>query len=188
MIQERVGILGLGSYLPPKMLTNHDLEKIVDTTDEWIQTRTGISERRIAEKGTATSDLASEAARIALKRAGIRAEELDLIIAATTTGDMPLPSCACFIQQKIGAAKAAAFDLAAACAGFVYALVTAEQFIKSGVYKNILVLGADVISPYIDWTDRTTCILFGDGAGAVGLKPSAAGGVLAGGIGSGGEK
>ena len=171
----RAAITGLGFCVPDKVLTNRDLEKMVETSDEWIRTRTGISERHIAEKGTGTSDLAARAAEIALKNAGIKAEELDLIIAATSTPDMPLPSCACFIQQKIGASKAAAFDLAAACAGFVYALVTAEQFIRNGHYKKILVLGADVISPYIDWTDRSTCILFGDGAGAAVLTASSSG-------------
>ena len=183
----RAAIAGLGFSVPEKVLTNRDLEKIVETSDEWIRTRTGISERRIVEKGMGTSDLAALAAKMALKRAGVKAEELDLIIAATSTPDMPLPSCACFIQQKIGATKAAAFDLAAACAGFVYALVTAEQFIRNGHYKKILVLGADVISPYIDWTDRTTCILFGDGAGAAVMTASASGGILSSVLGSDGK-
>ena len=183
----RAGIAGLGFCVPDKVVTNRDLEKMVETSDEWIRTRTGISERRIVEKGTATSDLAAKAALMALKNAGVAPEELDLIIAATSTPDMPLPSCACFIQQKIGASKAAAFDLAAACAGFVYALVTAEQFIRNGHYKKILVLGADVISPYIDWTDRTTCILFGDGAGAAVLTAASAGGILSSVLGSDGK-
>ena len=184
---KKAGITGLGFYVPEKVLTNRDLEKMVETSDEWIRTRTGISERRIVEKGTATSDLAARAALMALKNAGVAAEELDLIIAATSTPDMPLPSCACFIQQKIGASRAAAFDLAAACAGFVYALVTAEQFIRNGYYKKILVIGADVISPYIDWTDRTTCILFGDGAGAAVLTATASGGILSSALGSDGK-
>lgn len=183
----RAAISGVGFCVPDPVLTNQDLEKMVETSDAWIRTRTGISERHIAKKGTGTSDLAAEAALIALKRAGIKAEELDLIIAATSTPDMPLPSCACFIQQKIGATNAAAFDLAAACAGFVYALVTAEQFIRTGHYKKILVLGADVISPYIDWTDRSTCILFGDGAGAAVLTASSTGGILSSVLGSDGR-
>ena len=183
----RASIVGLGSCVPDKVLTNRDLEKMVETSDDWIRTRTGISERRIVEKGTGTSDLSARAAEIALKKAGIKAEELDLIIAATSTPDMPLPSCACLIQQKIGASKAAAFDLAAACAGFVYALVTAEQFIRNGHYKKILVLGADVISPYIDWTDRSTCILFGDGAAAAVLTASSSGGILSSVLGSDGR-
>ena len=183
----RAAITGLGAYVPEKILTNTDLEKMVETSDEWIRTRTGISERRIADKGVGTSDLASKAAIDALAKAGIAAEDLDLIIAATTTPDMPLPSCACLIQQKIGASKAAAFDLAAACAGFVYALVTADQFIRTGTYKNILVVGADLISSYIDWTDRSTCVLFGDGAGAVVLTSVKSGGILSSVIGSDGR-
>ncbi len=183
----KAGISGVGFYVPDKVLTNRDLEKMVETSDEWIRTRTGISERRIAEKGTGTSDLAAKAALSALQNAGLKAEDLDLIIAATTTPDMPLPSCACLVQAKIGAHKAAAFDLAAACAGFVYALVTAEQFIRTGTYKNILVIGADLISSYIDWTDRSTCILFGDGAGAVVLTPAKTGGILSSVIGSDGR-
>ena len=187
MNEQRAFIAGVGFAVPDKVLTNRDLEKMVATSDEWIRTRTGISERRIAEQGTATSDLGASASLAALKRAGIRADELDLIIAATSTPDMPLPSCACFIQQKIGAVKAAAFDLAAACAGFVYGLVTAEQFIRNGHYKNILVVGADVISPYIDWTDRSTCVLFGDGAGAAVLKAGKSGGILSSVLGSDGK-
>ena len=184
---KRAGIVGVGFYVPEKILTNRELEKMVETSDDWIRTRTGISERRIAEKGTGTSDLSAKAALKALKNAGVKPEEIDLIIAATTTPDMPLPSCACFIQQKIGAANAAAFDLAAACAGFVYALVTAEQFIANGTYKTILIIGADLISSYIDWTDRSTCVLFGDGAGAVILKEVKSGGILSGVLGSDGR-
>lgn len=174
----RAGIVGAGFYVPEKVLTNNELEKMVETSDEWIRTRCGISERRIAEKGVGTSDLSAKASLKALKNAGVKPEEIDLIIAATTTSDMPLPSCACFIQKKIGAVNAAAFDLGAACAGFVYALVTAEQFIKTGAYQTILVIGADIISSYIDWTDRSTCVLFGDGAGAVILKGVSSGGIL----------
>ncbi len=183
----RAGIAGLGFHVPEKVLTNRDLERMVDTSDEWIKTRTGISERHIIEKGQGTSDLAAKAAEKALQQAGMKADELELIIAATSTPDMPLPSCACFIQQKIGASKAAAFDLAAACAGFVYGLVTAEQFIKSGLYKKVLVVGADAISPYIDWTDRSTCVLFGDGAGAAVMTPASSGGILSSVLGSDGR-
>ena len=184
---KRAGIVGAGFYVPEKILTNHDLEKMVETSDEWVRTRTGISERRIAEKGTGTSDLSAKAAVKAIQQAGIKPEAIDLIIAATTTGDMPLPSCACLIQEKIGAVNAAAFDLGAACAGFVYALVTAEQFIVSGTYKTILVIGADLISSYIDWTDRSTCVLFGDGAGAVILQEAKSGGILSSVLGSDGR-
>ncbi len=183
----RAAITGLGFSVPETIVTNRDIEKMVETSDEWIRTRTGIVERRVADKGVGTSDLASQAAKIALKNAGVKSEELDLIISATTTPDMPLPSCACFIQQKIGATRAAAFDLGAACAGFVYALVTGEQFIRNGHYKKILVIGADVISPYIDWTDRSTCILFGDGAGAAVLTSSSSGGILSSVLGSDGQ-
>ena len=175
---KRAGIVGVGFYVPEKVLTNNELEKIVETSDEWIRSRCGISERRIAEKGVGTSELSAKASLKALKNAGVSPEEIDLIIAATTTADMPLPSCACFVQQKIGAVNAVAFDLGAACAGFVYALVTAEQFIKTGAYKTVLVIGADIISSYIDWTDRSTCVLFGDGAGAVILKEASSGGIL----------
>ena len=187
MQTKRAGIVGVGFYVPEKILTNHDLEKMVETSDEWVRTRTGISERRIAEKGTGTSDLAAKAASKALRQAGIQPEDIDLIIAATTTPDMPLPSCACLIQEKIGAVNAAALDLGAACAGFVYALVTAEQFIANGTYKTILVVGADLISSYIDWTDRSTCILFGDGAGAIVLKETKSGGILSSVLGSDGR-
>lgn len=183
----RVGLAGLGFYVPDKVLTNRDLEELVDTSDEWIRTRTGISERRIAEKGTGTSVMAAQAAQRALKNARVSADELDLIIGATSTPDMPLPSCACLIQEKIGASKAAAFDLAAACAGFVYGLVTAEQFIKNGTYQKILVVGADLISSYIDWSDRSTCVLFGDGAGAAVLTPVSSGGILSSVLGSDGR-
>ncbi len=184
---KRVGIAGVGYCVPEKVLTNRDLERMVDTSDEWIRTRTGISERRIAEKGTGASDLSAKAALMALKNAGVQAGEVELLIVATTTPDMPLPSCACFVQEKIGAKNAAAFDLAAACAGFVYALVTGEQFIKTGAYKTVLVVGVDLISSYIDWTDRSTCVLFGDGAGAVVLKETNSGGILSSVLGSDGH-
>lgn len=184
---KRVGIVGMGFYVPEKVLTNQDLAKMVDTSDEWIRTRTGIAERHIADKGTGTSDLSAKAALTALKNAKLGPEDVDLLIVATATPDMPLPSCACLVQEKIGATKAAAFDLAAACAGFVYALFTAEQFIKNGTYKTILVIGADLISSYIDWTDRATCVLFGDGAGAVVLQEVKSGGILGTLIGSDGR-
>ncbi len=184
---KKVGIVGVGFHVPEKILTNRDLEKMVETSDEWIRTRTGIVERRIAEKGTGVSDLSAKAAEKALQNAGVKAEDLDLIVMATTTPDMPLPSAACLVQEKIGAKNAAAFDLAAACAGFVYGLVTAEQFIKSGSYRTVLVIGADLISSFIDWTDRGTCILFGDGAGAVVLKEVSTGGILSSVLGSDGR-
>ncbi len=183
----RAGIAGVGFYVPEKILTNRDLEKMVETSDEWILSRTGISERRIAEKGTGTSELAAKAAERALENAGVKAEEIDLLIVGTTTPDMPLPSCACLVQKKIGARNAVAFDLAAACAGFVFALVTAEQYIRAGTYKTVMVVGADLISSFIDWTDRSTCVLFGDGAGAAILKPATSGGILASVLGSDGE-
>ena len=185
--ERRAAIAGLGFAVPERVLTNKDLEKMVETSDEWIRTRTGISERHIVAKGQGTSDLGAKAALAAMKDAKVKPEEVELILCATSTPDMPLPSTACLIQEKIGASRAAAFDLAAACSGFVYALVVADQFIQTGFYKNILVLGADVISPYIDWTDRSTCVLFGDGAGAVVLKPATSGGILSSVIGSDGQ-
>lgn len=166
----RTKITGLGAYLPPKVLTNFDLEKIVDTTDEWIRTRTGIRERRIVENGSATSDLATEAGKEALRSAGLKPTDMDLIIVATITPDMFFPATACMVQNKIGAGHAAAFDLLAACSGFPYALSVADGMIRSGQYKNALVIGAEVLSPFIDWSDRGTCILFGDGAGAAVLS------------------
>ncbi|MBE9536980.1 MAG: ketoacyl-ACP synthase III [Proteobacteria bacterium] len=160
-------IVGTGSYLPEKILTNADLVQMVDTDEEWILTRTGIRERRIASKEQATSDLALNAAKKALEAASIGAEEIDLIIVATTTPDLPFPSTAALLQHKIGAKKAAAFDLQAVCTGFIYALSTADQYIRSGMYKKILIVGAEVLSRLVDWKDRGTCIIFGDGAGAV---------------------
>lgn len=165
MTTRHAGILGLGAYLPPKALTNFDLEKMVDTSDEWIRSRTGIKERRIAEKGIAASDLGERAARQALQNAGITAQDLDLIIVATATPDMTFPSTGCLIQKKIGA-NCPAFDISAACTGFVYALSLAESYIRSGIYKKVLVVGSEVTSTFIDWKDRSTCVLFGDGAGA----------------------
>lgn len=183
----RAGIAGLGFYVPEQKLTNRDLEKMVETSDEWIRTRTGIEERRIAPKGTGTSELLAQASRRALEKAKIKAEDIDLVIAATSTPDMPLPAAACFLQEKIGARKAAAFDLAAACAGFVYGLVTAEQFVKTGAYKNVLVAGGDLITSYIDWKDRSTCVLFGDGAGAAVVTAVPQGGILSSVLGSDGR-
>ncbi|WP_422657338.1 beta-ketoacyl-ACP synthase III [Paenibacillus sp. EC2-1] len=162
-----VGIIGTGKYVPEKILTNSDLEKIVETSDEWIVSRTGIKERHIASPEQATSDLAYEAAVKALESAGITAQELDLIIVATITPDMSFPSTACILQDRLGAKKAAAFDLSAACSGFVYGLATATNFLQTGMYNNALVIGADTLSRITDYTDRNTCVLFGDGAGAV---------------------
>ena len=168
----RSRIISTGSYLPRKVLTNSDLEKMVDTSDDWITGRTGIKERRIADKGQAASDLAYEASKIAIKRAGLKARDLDMIIVATVTGDMPFPSTACFLQDRLGAVNAAGFDVNAACSGFLYGLYVADNFIKAGTHKRILVVGTEVLSKIVDWKDRTTCVLFGDGAGAVILEPA----------------
>lgn len=165
------GILGTGYYVPEKVLTNFDLEKMVETSNEWITTRTGINERRIASKGQASSDLAYEAAIQALKNANISSEQLDLIIVSTITPDHFFPSTASLLQERLGANKAAAFDLSAACSGFLYGLTVGTQFIKTGLYKNILVIGVDVLSKITDWSDRNTCVLFGDGAGAAVIGP-----------------
>ena len=173
----KVGILGTGSYLPERVLTNDDLAKLVDTTDEWIQTRTGIKERRIAADDQATSDLAYEAGLKAIEDANIDKNEIDLIIIATSTPDYSMPSSAAIVQDKLGI-KASGFDLEAACTGFVYGLVTGYSFIKSGIYKKVLVIGADTFSRLLDWEDRGTCILFGDGAGAVVLGEVETGGYL----------
>ncbi|WP_127604598.1 MULTISPECIES: beta-ketoacyl-ACP synthase III [Paenibacillus] len=162
-----VGIIGTGKYVPERVLTNQELEQMVETNDEWIVSRTGIRERRLASSEQATSDLAYEAALIALRNAGVSAENLDLIIVATVTPDMSFPSTSCILQEKLGAKKAAAFDLSAACSGFIYGLATGSNFIATGVYKNVLVVGAECLSRITDYTDRNTCILFGDGAGAV---------------------
>ena len=160
------GILGTGFYVPEKIMTNADLEKIVETSDEWIVERTGIKERRIAEDNQPMSDLALRAAKAALADAGVAAENLDLIIVATLTSDRIIPSTACMIQNLLGAKHAAAFDLSAACSGFAYAASVAAQFIETGAYKKALVIGAETLSKYINWEDRNTCVLFGDGAGA----------------------
>ncbi len=163
-------ITGVGSYVPERILTNHDLEKMVETSDDWIMTRTGIRERRLAADDQATSDLAAEAAWRAMTMAGVTAEQLDLIIVATITPDMPFPATACILQRKLGARKAAAFDLEAACSGFVYGLEVAQQFIMSRTYDTVLVVGAEKLSTIVDWKDRNTCVLFGDGAGAAVLQ------------------
>jgi 3-oxoacyl-[acyl-carrier-protein] synthase-3 len=165
-----VAIMGTGSYSPEKILTNADLEKMVDTTDEWIVTRSGIRERHIARSDEATSDMAAVAARRALEQAGVTAEQVDLIIVATITPDMVFPSTACFVQNLIGARNATCFDLEAACTGFLFAVHTASQFIKTGAYRTALVIGAEKLSCVLDWQDRATCVLFGDGAGAVVLQ------------------
>ncbi len=186
----KAGITGVGSYLPEKVLTNFDLEKIVDTTDEWIRTRTGIVERRIAEDDQPTSDLAYIAAKRALEDANVNPEDLDLIICATVTPDYFFPATACIIQDRLGAKNAAAFDMEAGCSGFVYALTIATQFIQTGFYKKVLVLGAETLSKITNWKDRSTCVLFGDGAGAAVVEAVEEGGILGmnlGCIGSGGK-
>lgn len=190
-MNKAVGILGTGSFLPEKVLTNADLEKMVETTDEWIITRTGIKERRMAPADMASSDMAYEASIKAMERAGVTAEELDLIIVATVTPDMSFPSTACILQAKLGAKKAAAYDLSAACTGFLYGITTAAQFIQNGLYKYVLVVGVESLTKITNFEDRNTCVLFGDGAGAVVMGESEAGyGFLSyelGADGSGGE-
>jgi len=172
-------IIGTGSYLPEKIVTNAELAASVDTSDEWIQQRTGIRQRHIAAENQLASDLALQSARRALEMAGISAEQLDLVIVATTTPDMVFPSTACILQSKLGIKGMPAFDVQAVCSGFVYALATADQFMRSGQYEHILVVGAEVYSRILDWQDRGTCVLFGDGAGAVVLKRSSDPGILA---------
>ena len=168
----RARISSLATYVPPRLLTNADLERLVDTTDEWILQRTGIRERHIVDPGVATSDLAVEAAREAIHRARLTPADIDFIVVGTTTPDMMFPSTACLVQDKIGARHAWGFDLGAACSGFTYALTTAAQMVTSGGSRHALVIGADVMSSIIDYTDRTTCVLFGDGAGAVVVEAS----------------
>lgn len=170
MIKSR--IISTGSYLPERVLTNFELEKMVDTSDEWITERTGITERRIATENQAASDLAYEASKVALKRAALGIEDIDLIIVATVTGDMPFPSTGCILQDKLGAKYATAFDINAACSGFLYGLYIADGLIRSGMHKRILIVGTEVLSKITDWKDRTTCVLFGDGAGAVIVEPT----------------
>ena len=169
----RVEIKSLATYVPPRLLTNADLEKMVDTTDEWILQRTGIRQRHIVDPGVATSDLATEAAREAITRAGLTPDDIDVIVVGTVTPDMLFPSTACLVQHKIGAGRAWGFDLSAACSAFTYSLTVGTQLVASGGAKYALVIGADVMSSIIDYTDRATCVLFGDGAGAVVLGPSA---------------
>ena len=172
---KRAKITALGTYVPPRLLTNTDLEKMVETTDQWIMERTGIRERHIVDKGVATSDLATEAAKLALKQRGIGPEEVEVIIVGTVSPDMFFPATACLVQHKLGVPKAWGFDVSAACSAFVYALQAGAQFIVSGAHKKVLVVGADTMSSIIDYTDRATCVIFGDGAGAVLLEPAADG-------------
>jgi 3-oxoacyl-[acyl-carrier-protein] synthase-3 len=167
----RAKITALGTYVPPRLLTNLDLEKLVETSHEWIMQRVGIKERHIVEKGVATSDLGAEAAKCALMKRGVKPEEVEAIIVGTVTPDMFFPATACLVQNKIGAKNAWGFDLSAACSAFVYALQAGAQFINTGAHKKVLVIGADVMSSIIDYTDRATCVIFGDGAGAVLLEP-----------------
>ena len=184
----KVGIIGVGKYLPKKVLTNADLEKIVDTSDEWITTRTGIKQRRLVAKNEATSDLAIKAARQALKDAHLNPKDIELIIVATITPDMAFPSVACLLQNALSAKDAVCLDICAACAGFVYAITIAQQFIARGRYKNALVVGAEILSSITDWKDRNTCVLFGDGAGAAVLSEVKSGGILSTYLGSDGSK
>ncbi len=165
------GIVGIGRCVPEKVVTNKDLEKIMDTSDEWIRTRTGIEERRIANDDVDTSDMAYEASLRAIENAGINAQDIDLILVATVTPDRPFPSVACMIQEKLGAWNAAAMDISAACAGFMYGMVTAKQFIETNAYKHVLVVGVEKLSKITNWDDRNTAVLFGDGAGAVIIGP-----------------
>src|SRR5690554_2718478 len=178
-MSRRATITGLGKYIPAKVLTNKDLEKMVDTSDEWITSRTGIKERHIVEDNVSTSDIAYEAAQEALKNSGLTAKDIELIIVATVTADMAFPATACILQERLGAVNAAAFDLEAGCSGFVYNLAVAAQFIESGLYENALVIGAETLSKITDWEDRSTCVLFGDGAGAAVLTAVNKGGFLA---------
>ena len=171
-------VVGTGSYLPQKVLTNEQLERLVDTSDEWVVTRTGIRQRHVAAEGENASDLALAAARRAIDAAGMRAEDIGLIIVATTTPDMIFPSTACLLQAKLGVKGCPAFDVQAVCSGFVYGLASADQFLRCGQYSSALVVGAEVYSRIIDWSDRSTCVLFGDGAGAVVLRSDSAPGIL----------
>jgi 3-oxoacyl-[acyl-carrier-protein] synthase-3 len=174
MASERPGsqIIGTGAYAPEKVLTNLDLARMVDTSDEWIRERTGIKERRIARDGEAASDMAYEAARRALDAAGMSASELDMIIVGTVTGDVPMPACAAILQRKLGVTSIPAFDISAACAGFIYGLSIADQFLRTGARKRVLVVGVELLSRVLNWQDRVTCVLFGDGAGAAVLAPA----------------
>ncbi|CAI6248252.1 beta-ketoacyl-ACP synthase III [Bacillus subtilis] len=167
----KAGILGVGRYIPEKVLTNHDLEKMVETSDEWIRTRTGIEERRIAADDVFSSHMAVAAAKNALEQAEVAAEDLDMILVATVTPDQSFPTVSCMIQEQLGAKKACAMDISAACAGFMYGVVTGKQFIESGTYKHVLVVGVEKLSSITDWEDRNTAVLFGDGAGAAVVGP-----------------
>ena len=168
----RAKITALGTYVPPRVLTNHDFERMVETSDEWILTRTGIRERHVVDKPMATSDMAAEAAKCALAKRGMSPKELDALVVATVTPDMLFPSTACLVQHKLGAAGLWGFDLSAACSAFVYALQVGAQFIAAGSHERVMVIGSDTMSSILDYTDRATCILFGDGAGAVVLEPA----------------
>src|SRR5437867_2687129 len=172
MSERRASITAVGRCLPERVMTNQELEKLVETTDEWIRTRTGIRKRHVAEKGTGTSELAVGAAREALRRRGVEPSEIDLIIVATVTPDMPFPATACLVQDKLKATRAWGFDISAACSGFLYALTMGAQFVQNGAHKKVLVIGADVMTSILNYQDRTTCVLFGDGAGAVLLEPA----------------
>jgi 3-oxoacyl-[acyl-carrier-protein] synthase-3 len=187
--QRTVSIIGTGSYVPEKILTNADLSRMVDTSDEWITTRTGIKERRIAAKDECTSEMATKAALKAMEQANVKPIEIDLILVATATPDMVFPATACFVQTKIGATKAACLDVSAACAGFLFALEIAQQFITSHTYETVLVIGAEKLTSITNWTDRNTCVLFGDGAGAAILRHRDGGthGVISTHIGSDGQ-
>jgi len=171
MSQRRAAITALGTYVPERVVTNADLAKIVDTSDEWIRTRTGIETRHYVEPGTPTSVIAAEAAKEALRRRGIGADELELIIVATVTPDMLFPATGCLVQELVGAKRAWAFDVSAACSGFTYALTVGAQFVETGRHRKVMVIGADVMTSILDYKDRTTCVLFGDAAGAVILEP-----------------
>ncbi len=171
-------IAGTGRYLPERILTNADVEKLVDTSDEWIRTRTGVERRHVADESQTTSDLCVEAARIAMDDAGVSADDIDLIIIGTTTPDLVFPNVATLVQERLGIHGCPAFSIEAACTGFIYALTTTDKFIRAGDSKCALVIGAEVITKLVDWTDRTTCVLFGDGAGAVIVKPSEEPGIL----------
>jgi 3-oxoacyl-[acyl-carrier-protein] synthase-3 len=171
----RAKITAIGTYVPPRVLTNQDLEKMVETSDDWIMQRVGIRERHLVDPGVATSDLATEAARCALAKRGVSPDEVEVIVVGTVTPDMFFPASACLVQHKLGAKGAWGFDLSAACSAFVYALQAGAQFINTGAHKKVLVIGADVMSSIIDYTDRATCVIFGDGAGAVLLEPAADG-------------
>lgn len=188
MADKKVGILGTGHFLPKRVLTNADLERMVETSDEWITTRTGIKERHLVEKGTATSEIATLAAKDALESSKLNPLDIELIIVGTITPDMQFPSTACLVQAKLGAKNAACFDVSAACSGFIYAISVAEAMIKTGQYKNALVIGAEVLSSIVDWQDRNTCVLFGDGAGAAVLTPVDEGGILSTYLGSDGSE